>query len=355
MITEQLDCIDSLVAPHDVARSEQLRAPRAKIAASTQAVYDTLFGPQVESRERARRFAIASAVARTNGPETVSRFYAGQAAPGHKPDDALDGALGAWVEIASTEPRLAGRERLAAVEAAGVSQREIVTIGQLIGFVAFQARVVAGLLALSGQPAQGTKPLPLITHDPRFTAHKLDWLAWLAPLPLEAATPDQLAVLDESGPTARESPYYLTLVQDPEVLRRRSETYNAVMYAPGGLPRAEREMAALVVSIINGCHYCASVHADRLTQLSKRPELCEWIFEDPFNAKLSARERAIATFAARLTSAPEQLGADDLAPLREHGMTDAQLLDLIHVVAIFAWANRLMLTLGEPDFSCAAS
>lgn len=26
----------------------------------------------------------------------------------------------------------------------------------------------------------------------------------------------------------------------------------------------------------------------------------------------------------------------------------AVLLDLVHVVAVFAWANRLMLTLGEP-------
>jgi uncharacterized peroxidase-related enzyme len=347
MITEQLDCIDFLVAPQEPALSERLRAPRAKIAASTQAVYDTLFGQQVESDERALRFAIASAVARTNGPELLTRFYAEQAAPAH----GLDGALGAWVEIASTEPRLAGRERLAAMEAAGLSQREIVTIGQLVGFVAFQARVVAGLLALTGQPARGAKPLPVIARDPRFTSRKLDWLAWLAPLPLEAATPEQLAVLDESGPTARESAYYLTLVHEPEVLRRRSETYNAVMYAPGGLPRAEREMAALAVSIVNGCHYCASVHADRLVQLSKRPELCEWIFDDPYSEKLSARERAITTFAVRLTTAPEQVGAEDLAPLREQGLNDAQVLDLIHVSAIFAWANRLMLTLGEPDFS----
>lgn len=195
MITEQLDCIDALVAPQDVARSEQLRAPRAKIAASTQAVYDTLFGPQVASAECSRRLAIASTVARTNGPEAVGRFYAGQARD-NPLDHPLQEALADWVEIASTTPRLAGHERLAAVETAGVSQREIVTIGQLIGFVAFQARVVAGLLALTGQPTHGAKPLPALARDPRFSAHTLDWQAWLAPLPLESATPDQLAVLD---------------------------------------------------------------------------------------------------------------------------------------------------------------
>lgn len=40
-----------------------------------------------------------------------------------------------------------------------------------------------------------------------------------------------------------------------------------------------------------------------------------------------------------------------LALLREQGLDDGQILDLIHAIAIFAWANRLMLNLGEPVFS----
>jgi alkylhydroperoxidase family enzyme len=31
-------------------------------------------------------------------------------------------------------------------------------------------------------------------------------------------------------------------------------------------------------------------------------------------------------------------------------LSDAEILDLIHAIAIFAWANRLMLNLGEPVF-----
>jgi alkylhydroperoxidase family enzyme len=34
--------------------------------------------------------------------------------------------------------------------------------------------------------------------------------------------------------------------------------------------------------------------------------------------------------------------------LRQAGLDDLEVLDLIHSVAIFAWANRLMLNLGEP-------
>jgi alkylhydroperoxidase family enzyme len=36
----------------------------------------------------------------------------------------------------------------------------------------------------------------------------------------------------------------------------------------------------------------------------------------------------------------------DLAPLRAAGLGDQELLDLTHV-AMFAWANRLLETLGE--------
>jgi len=34
--------------------------------------------------------------------------------------------------------------------------------------------------------------------------------------------------------------------------------------------------------------------------------------------------------------------------LRDIGLTDLELLDLVGAVAFFSWANRLMLTLGEP-------
>lgn len=37
-----------------------------------------------------------------------------------------------------------------------------------------------------------------------------------------------------------------------------------------------------------------------------------------------------------------------MAALLEQGLDDGEILDLIHSVAIFAWAKRLMLNLGEP-------
>jgi uncharacterized peroxidase-related enzyme len=183
-----------------------------------------------------------------------------------------------------------------------------------------------------------------------FTNETLDWKAWLDVIDLESASADQIKVLEESHPKAKTSDYYLFLGHQPDILRQRSAAFNAIMYAPGGMSRAERELGAMVVSRINGCVYCLSVHAQRFEQLAKRNDVVAQVFEDPHGAGTSPREAAIARFSAELTEAPGQVGADSIRALKEAGLNELEILDLIHSVAIFAWANRLMLNLGEPVF-----
>lgn len=180
-----------------------------------------------------------------------------------------------------------------------------------------------------------------------FTLDPVDWHAWLDTLELADATPEQVAVLEESTPTAKTSQYYLLLVQNVAVLRQRSRLFNAVMYGQKGLSRAERELASVAVSRINGCVYCASVHAQRFVQLAKQPELIQRVLDQGVAAELGPRQRAIVDYAVLLTREPASARSADLAPLRAAGLSDLEILDLTHVVAMFAWANRLLQTLGE--------
>jgi len=181
-----------------------------------------------------------------------------------------------------------------------------------------------------------------------FTIDPVDWNAWLATVDLAEATPDQIAVLEESTPTAKTSPYYLLLVHDVDALRERSRLFNAVMYGPRGLARADRELASVAVSRVNGCVYCASVHAQRYAQLTKQPDVIKRVLAEGVETELEPRARAIVDYSAKLTRSPQALVAADLTPLREVGLSDLEILDLTHVVAMFAWANRLLQTLGEP-------
>jgi uncharacterized peroxidase-related enzyme len=183
-----------------------------------------------------------------------------------------------------------------------------------------------------------------------FTNATLGWKAWLDTVQLDNATAQQMAVLESSHPKAKVSDYYLLLVHQAEILDQRSTAFNAIMYAPGGLSRAERELASTVVSRVNGCVYCASVHAQRFEQLAKRQDVIAQVFADPATAGTTERERAIASFSIELTLQPNDIPDSSLQRLADAGLSDAEILDLIHAIAIFAWANRLMLNLGEPEF-----
>jgi uncharacterized peroxidase-related enzyme len=182
-----------------------------------------------------------------------------------------------------------------------------------------------------------------------FTTDELDWHSWLEIVDPATATPEQIAVLEESNSRAKTSEYYLTLIHDTEALRQRSRLFNAVMYGRDGLSRPERELSTVGASRINGCPYCASVHSRLYIQLAKKPEIIQTIFEKGVDdADLPPRERALIDYAAKLTRQPAAMSAADLEPSREAGYSDLEILDATHAIAMFAWANRLMQTLGEP-------
>jgi uncharacterized peroxidase-related enzyme len=181
-----------------------------------------------------------------------------------------------------------------------------------------------------------------------FTHGELEWRPWIAPLDLNVATEAQLVALKVTPSNRAVGAYSLVLAHDPEALSERSPLYNGIMFGQKGLPRADREFGAVAASRINGCSYCASVHALRFIQLSKEPEVMERIQADGIDAALDPRRKAMLDYSAKLTRDPAAITPADAAPLRVQGLTDMEILDLTHAVAMFAWANRLMQTLGEP-------
>jgi uncharacterized peroxidase-related enzyme len=185
------------------------------------------------------------------------------------------------------------------------------------------------------------------THDFGFPMQSLNWKAWAPVLDIAKATPDEIKVLEESHAKAKENPYYLLLVQEAEVLRQRSKLFNTIMYGPRGASRAERELAATAESRLNGCPYCASVHALRYVQMKGDADLMQRLMKDGVEVAMPSRPRAIVDFSVKLAATPSAASKEDVQRLRDEGMEDAEILDIILSVAMFANANRLMQTLGE--------
>jgi uncharacterized peroxidase-related enzyme len=182
----------------------------------------------------------------------------------------------------------------------------------------------------------------------QFTIERLDWAPWIETVTEIGLSDEELAAVYEHAPNAKGSPYFATLALDLPALVERTGLFNNTMRSPGGGSNAERELAATAVSRINGCVYCASVHAQRYVQYAKRPEVMDRLLEEGVDAPLNdAREQAIVDFSAKLTRNPAGLTSDDIKPLRVAGLTDLEIYDIAQSAAMFAWANRLMQTLGD--------
>lgn len=180
-----------------------------------------------------------------------------------------------------------------------------------------------------------------------FTQAQLDWLPWLEPLPESQLTERHLAGLVDAS--RAKSPYFMLLARDPDILGARTRTDKDIFYNPdAGLPRAERELAATATSRLNGCIYCASVHARFASHFSPRSQDVQRLLDEGVGARLDARWDAIVAASVALTATPVAFGTPHVQALRDVGLDDLAISDVIHGAAFFNWANRLMLSLGEP-------
>ncbi len=278
-------------------------------------------------------------------------------------------------------PRDAAREHLGALLDAGWSSTGIVTLSQLVSFLSFQLRVAHGLLAIreaAGEQAASTAGLaelaarvaeaargrvgdasvtaaseslpvaPRVTEPPRFTQDSLGWRPWLEPLPKAEFTDRHHEGLVK--PERINMPYFRLLARDPEALRERTLTDLDIFFnTDAGLPRAEREFAAAAASRENGCVYCASVHSRAASEQGLPFDTVQRLLDEGVTVRLDPRLNAIVDATVALTQTPPRFGTAEVTALREVGLEELELLDIVQAGSFFNWANRLMLSIGEPS------
>jgi alkylhydroperoxidase domain protein len=245
-----------------------------------------------------------------------------------------------------------------------------VTVSQIVAFLSFQLRVITALQLMGGsagaaEPTTVSIPAPVGTaaaatvirpeselkRPPAFTRDQLSWTPWLEPLDPANATPSQAEAL--AGRPGN-SPYFRLLALDANVLRERTATDLGIFYTHGGAPRADRELAAAATSRLNGCIFCASVHARTAATLSKRPEDIDRLLDlgigDIPKLELGDRWQAVVELSVELARTPSTATVAQIEKLRALGLSELEILDVAQSAAFFSWANRLMLTLGEPFY-----
>lgn len=355
-------------APAGAQRPEaaDVIATRADILSMSARANAAVISPQKPGRlSHTLRTALAARMARLSSATPLAAVYAQTLATMQPtafftalaqqdivpPENTFLAALVDYADLVTLRPRDATRADIETLRNAGLTDAEIVHLAELIACVCYLSRLTLGLQALAGtlpgvpSPQTGIRP---DADTAGFTAEPLEWIPYLQPVRLEEATEEQKEAMKITPSNTKISDYVLTLAHDPESLAVRSPLFNAIMYGRDGLSRAGREMGALGCSLINRCLYCASVHARRFIQLTKRPELVEAIFSKGPDASLHDDYwQPIFNFSVKLTRSPEMFCTQDVAFLRDHGLSDLEIFDLVCATGIFGWANRLMHTLGH--------
>ncbi len=136
---------------------------------------------------------------------------------------------------------------------------------------------------------------------------------------------------------------------NPNAMKAHLDLYMSIVYREDSdLNRRERELVATAVSFLNSCMYCITHHYEALQAHWTDAPPIEEIFRDPVTSGLTDRELSILTYTIKLTEEPFNITEEDVSHLKDSGLSDKAILDLVLVVSYFNFVNRLVLGTGVP-------
>jgi uncharacterized peroxidase-related enzyme len=108
-----------------------------------------------------------------------------------------------------------------------------------------------------------------------------------------------------------------------------------------GLSKGEREMIVVATSGLNQCIYCVVAHGAILRIREKNPHLAEQVATNYRKADITARQKYMLDFAAKVALRAQEVGDDDFDALRRQGFSDEEIWDIGAITAFFSLSNRM--------------
>ena len=289
------------------------------------------------------RLCTALTVAQVAGVQRLCNHYAARLNPLPGPDSSRESnqrltQITEYARQLASQPTLIDGPALQRLDQVGLTAPDIITFNQIIGFVSYQARVVAGVHAFMGLPVRWIPGVALPADADATGLQPGDWQPALPPLEPRYAAADQLEAINASQLLALPESARWLLAHDGKTLYGWSAlltTLDAALASP------EAQLAAAVASRINGSADCFN----RYPAGALREALAAGI--DPALQVASPEQQTLIGLAAQLTRCPDRFSAAHLQPLRDSGRSDNTLFSLILCTAATCWGNRLMQGLGS--------
>jgi len=119
-----------------------------------------------------------------------------------------------------------------------------------------------------------------------------------------------------------------------------------VMTGPSELSKVDREIIAAHVSALNDCGFCLGAHRSTLAAMKADKDTIATLELGDGIAGLTDKMRAAIAFATKLTKSPEEMTQEDVVSLQDAGWAEQTVEDVINVVALFNYVNRLVDAFG---------
>lgn len=287
------------------------------------------------------RLSTALTVAQVTGIQRLCNHYAARLNPLPGPDSSRESnhrltQITEYARQLASQPTLITPATLMRLDEVGLTAPDIITFSQIIGFVSYQARVVAGIHAMLALPVCWIPGVNVPADaDPFLPGDR--WQPQLPPVELRYASARQLEALTFCQPQAVLKESAWLLAHDASALYGWGRLFAAL---EASLETPEGALAAAVAARINGSAACfyrypSGVLRDALQQNIERAM-----------AVAGDTDRAIIQAAAQLTRSPERFNAAQVQPLQAQGFTLSLKLNIFMSTALASWNNRLMQSLG---------
>lgn len=138
----------------------------------------------------------------------------------------------------------------------------------------------------------------------------------------------------------------LVMARRPELLRAFA-ALAGVVNGPGKLPAATRQLVAFVASHAAGCRYCQAHTSAQAARLGTPVEKVAAAFEFETSPLFDEAERAALRLARDAALSAPAVTDEHFAQLCRH-YDEAEILEIVSVIALFGFLNRWNDTLATP-------
>ncbi|EOY5092408.1 CMD domain-containing protein [Citrobacter amalonaticus] len=308
---------------------------------------DTVLLNRLHTFSAYERMSTALTVAQVYGVQRLCNHYAARLTPLPGPDSSRESnhrlaQITQYARQLASSPSVIDNRARQHLCDVGLSAWDIALMNQIIGYVGFQARVVATFQAWLGQPVRWVPGLDTqsFADVSLFQQPDATWHSAHEQVELRFATAEQLECLSCYQPIAALQPIAPNLVHQPTLLTLLGTLLKSTL----SIESPAHNFTTLLTSRINGSASCFNQQA---TSVEFADLLRQSEHEIERREQQQPVERPLFQAIQLLTRAPDRFSAAQFNPFSESCTSVEQAINLLAWSGLCGWLNRLKIALGE--------